>query len=112
MNPNLYFGRRRIHRLDCDATVLGSELDAILDQVPKDLLQTSWVRFDIRMLGAQIELNPELFGARFFTTNLECPLDDLVQGNRLQGELQFAFGDSSHVEQIIDQPRFQFDVPP
>ena len=88
------------------------EFDAVLDQVPKDLLQSSRIAFDVLRFRASRNSIRRSCSQNFLATNFISALQDLVHAHGLQAELQLAFGDPGDVEKIVDQARFEFDVAP
>ena len=54
-DPNFNFVRSRARRRDRDLAVSGSEFHAVLDQIPKHLLQSRRVSFDMDALSVEIE---------------------------------------------------------
>src|SRR4030095_12850753 len=109
-NPNINLLRRGVDGFDRDAAFFRSEFHAVLDQVPKDLLQTRRIAFDVRIGGAKTKFHFEIFGSNVLAANFVSTVEDLVHANRLKAQLQFAFRDACDVEQIVNQVRFQLDV--
>ena len=77
-DPCLDFLRRWIRRFQDDRSAGGSEFDAVLYQVPKNLLQSRRIAFDIRLLGVQTELDPNLFLVDILATNFVGALNGFV----------------------------------
>ena len=111
-NSNVNLLRRGVGGFDRDAALFRSEFHAVLDQVPKDLLQTRGIAFDVRIGGAKTKFHFEIFGSNVLAANFVSTVEDLVHANRLKAQLQFAFRDACDVEQIVNQARFQLDVTP
>src|ERR1051325_10841669 len=77
--------RRVISLCPCsNASFFRGELDAVLNQVPKNLLQTCRVAFHVRMNGTKSKVHFEVLCLDFVTADLVSALQDLVNGNRLE----------------------------
>jgi hypothetical protein len=55
------FIRSRIQSFDADSPFFPGELDAVLDQVPKNLLQPCWIAFHVRVNRAKCKVHFEVF---------------------------------------------------
>src|SRR5438132_5124476 len=86
-NPNVNLLRRGVKRLDRNAAFFGSKLHAVLDQIPKDLLQTRRIAFDMCLSGAKTKFYFEMFGSNVLAANLVSALEDLVHANSLKAQL-------------------------
>ena len=75
---------RWIERLNHDAAFRGRELHAVLDQIPKDLLQARGITFDKRMHSAKTKLHFEMLGANLLLANLVCALEDFMYASSLE----------------------------
>ena len=62
-----------------------------------------------RCIQVEGEIGPRCIRLR--TTHLGCMLDSLMQIDRRQVHLQLAFADAGQIEEIVDQPRLEFDIP-
>src|SRR6266446_10952665 len=100
LNFNLF--RHRVARFDDDATLGRREFHAVLDEIPKELLQTGRISFDVRALGAESKFRLETLASDLFPTNFVGPLQDFVHANNLETQLQLASCDPRHVEQIVN----------
>src|SRR5205814_10601373 len=86
-NSDLDFVSCGTERFDSNAAVLRSEFDSILDQVPKDLLQSGWIALDVRAFGAEPEVNGEIFGGYIFAANLVGALQNFRNADHRETEL-------------------------
>ena len=59
-----------------------------------------------------MELYLQFFLLNVIATNFVGALHCLVHRHSFEAELQFALGDARHIEQVVDEPRLQFDVSP
>ena len=64
--------------------VLRSELHAVLDQIPKHLLQTRGITFDMRMSSAEPKFHLKIFGGNVFAANFVSALQDLMDTNNFK----------------------------
>src|SRR5206468_11308986 len=76
--------RCRVERFDSDSAFFRSKFDAVLDQVPKDLLQARGIALHVRMIRAKLKFHFEIFCFDFVPTYLVSALEDLVYANRLE----------------------------
>ena len=76
--------RRWVECIDNDAAFLWRELHAVLDQIPKDLLQTRWVPFDIRVSGAESKFHFQMLGRDVVAANLVSALQDFMDANNFK----------------------------
>src|SRR5260370_22798391 len=81
-NASFNLIRCRIERFYGDAAFIGSKFDAVLDQIPKDLLQAGWIALDIRLDGAELKFHVKVLFLDFFSTYLVSALEDLMYANR------------------------------
>ena len=95
---------------DVDAAFGRSELDCILDQIPKHLLQTRRITPDVGMTGLESPNDLELLLTRLRLRDAERMIDQSVNIGRGAVQFELAVHDSGQVEQVIDQERFEFDV--
>src|SRR5262249_31905656 len=61
-NAYLDLVRLRIQSFNADAAFFRGELDAVLDQVPKNLLQACWIAFHVRVNGAKPKNHFQILG--------------------------------------------------
>ena len=54
----------------------------------------------------------EVLGSDFLPAYFVSAMEDLMHANRFKGQLQLPLGNPGHVEQIVNETRFQFDVTP
>src|SRR5579884_3508429 len=101
-DASLDFAGRGVERLDGDSTFLGGKFHAVLDQIPKHLLQPRRVAFDMRPSGLKIKLNVQIFCRDFFPANFQSPLESLVNADGLKAQLQLPLGDAGDVEQVVN----------
>ena len=83
-NASLDFVWRRVKRLNGDSTSFGSELHTVLDQIPKDLLQSRRIAFHVSFSGAKMKFHIEIFGSDFFAAYFVRTLQNLVHACRLE----------------------------
>ena len=76
--------RRRIEGFNDDPAVLRGKFDAVLDQVPKDLLQARRIALDVRLLGPQTKFDLEIFRDDFLAADFVGALQDLVHAHGLE----------------------------
>jgi hypothetical protein len=66
-------------------TALGrSKFNAILNEVPKDLLQTRRISSDVRAFGAKAKFHFEMLAGDVFAANFAGPLEDFRHTNNLK----------------------------
>ena len=75
-------------------------------------MQSRGVAFHVRFSSAKVKFRFEILGSDFLPAYFVGALQGLMHTNRLKAQLQLPFGNSSHIEQVVNQPRFQFDVAP
>ena len=101
-DPSFNFVGRRVKGFDNDSAVFGSKFHAVLNQIPKDLLQARGIAFHIRVGGAKPKFYIEILCLDFFSAYLVSALQDLVYGNRFEAQLQLAFRNAGNIEQIVN----------
>src|SRR5947208_8285379 len=62
--------------------------------------------------GAKMKFRFEILGSDFFPAYFISALQDLMHANPFKAQLQLSLGNSGYVEQIVNEPCFQFDVTP
>ena len=102
--------RRRIGGGDRDFALVAGEFDRVFQQVPDDLLELGGVARDEMSARPKIEVDLDVAGARLCGANLGHIGDRLVGVHFHEIELQFVFGDTRKIEQIVDQLTLQFDI--
>src|SRR5437899_5102060 len=83
-NASFNFIRGWVKRLDGNSAFFRGKFDAVLNQIPKDLLQARRIALHVRMTGAKPKFHFEILCLDFFPTNLISALQDLVYANRLK----------------------------
>src|SRR4030095_14198995 len=83
-NAYLDLVRRRIQSFDTDAAFFRGELDAVLDQVPKNLLQACWIAFHVGVNCAKSEVHLKVRCLDFLAAYLVSAVDDLMDRNRFE----------------------------
>jgi len=73
---------------------------------------TAYLALVESLFRTQPEFDLEIFRGDFFPANLVGTLKNLVHACGFKAELEFPFGDPRHIQQIIDEARFQFHVAP
>ena len=73
-------------------------------------MQASRIAFHKCVLRPQAEFDLEIFRGNVFAANFVGALQDFVHARGFEAELEFAFRNASHIEKIVDQARFEFDV--
>src|SRR5260370_12790232 len=80
LDPNASIGdsdfnllRRRIGRFDNDTAFSRGEFYAVLDKIPKHLLQTAWVPFFMGVSGAESNFPFSLFLVKSLPPNFHSP---------------------------------------
>src|SRR5206468_2506676 len=86
-NPDVNLLRRGVECLDGNATFFGSKLHAVLDQIPKDLLQARRIAFDMCISGTKMKFHFEMFGGNVLAANLVSALENLVHTHSLKAQL-------------------------
>src|SRR5436190_1743097 len=74
----------RIKRFNGDTAAGRRKFDAVLDEIPKDLLQTSWISLDVIVFGAEAKFYFEFFTGDVFPTNFASSLEDFRHTNNLK----------------------------
>ena len=92
-------------------TVFRSELHRVVDQVPKDLLQAGRVGPEMDLLRREIKPEREMFSLDLALVDLQGVLQKGVRIDHLEVELDLPFADTGQIEQVVDQPRLQLDIP-
>ena len=87
------------------------ELDRVANEVPNGLLETHRVSQDMRFVGVQPQVERQKFLFNAGITDLPGSGEQRVKLHRGLVKLQFPVGDPREIEQIIDQARFQLDIP-
>jgi hypothetical protein len=77
-NAYLDLVRRGIKSFDANTAFFRSELDAVLDQVPKNLLQACWIAFHVRAHRAKFKVHFKILGLDLVAAYLVSALEDLV----------------------------------
>src|SRR2546425_7206277 len=76
--------RCRVKRCDSDSTFLRSKFDAVLDQIPKHLLQARRIALDMCVDGVKLKFHFEVLCLNFLSADLVSALQDLVYADRLE----------------------------
>src|SRR6266705_6238009 len=103
---------RRIKGLNNNAAISWREFHAVLDQVPKDLLQPRRIAIDVALFGPETKFDVQLFRQNALAANFVGALQNFLHANHLQAQLKLALRDTSDVEQVIDQSGLQLHVAP
>src|SRR2546423_390302 len=99
-----------IARRNPDPAGLRSKFDRVVDQVPKNLLQTRRIGVEISFFGAEIDLKTETFAIDLALINFKGVLKKLMSIDDFEVKLHFPFADPGHVQQIVDQTGFELDI--
>ena len=91
---------------------VGCKLDRVLDQVPKNLLQTRGIGLQKNFFGREVGSELEFLLIDIGMANFERVAQQSVRVDHFETELHFAFADSGQVEKIVDQACFELDVAP
>src|SRR5438105_1431472 len=86
------------------------EFHGVVDQVPEDLLKSSWIGAQMHFLGVQIKTKFQMFSIDLGLINIERVLQKGVSIDHLEIELHLAFADTSKVKQVVNEPRFQLHI--
>jgi hypothetical protein len=76
--------RRGIKSFDADAPFLRGEFDAVLDEVPKNLLQACGITFHVRANRAKFKVYLQILCLDLVAANLIRALEDLMDRNRFE----------------------------
>ena len=82
------------------------EFDSVIDQVPKNLLQSRRVRAHVHSLRAEVERTSQMFPIDFWLTDFERVLQQGMRINYFKVELHFAAIDPRQIQQVVDESRF------
>ena len=83
-DAGLNFIRRRVKSLDSDSASFRSKFHAVLDQIPKDLLQSRRIALHMGVSSAKVKFHFQILRFDFFSTYLVSALQDLVHANSLK----------------------------
>src|SRR6266478_915515 len=91
LDPNATIGdsdfnliRRWIDRFDNDAAFFRGEFHAVLDKIPKHLLQARWVPFDMGVSGAKSKFHVKMLGGNVVAANFVSALQDFMDANNFK----------------------------
>ena len=76
--------RRRIKGFNNDTAFLWGEFHAVLDEIPKHLLQTCWVPFDMGVSGVESKFHLKILGGNIVPANFVSALQDFVNANNFK----------------------------
>ena len=99
-----------VARAHGDAPAGGGEFERVLDQVPKDLLEPRGIGQRMMPRRFEHEDDAHLLAEPVATDDLGGVLEELVQVGSHRRDGQLAAADARDVEQVVDQPRLEFDV--
>src|SRR5581483_5212469 len=83
-DPDLNFVRRGVERFDSDSPFFRREFHAVFDQIPKDLLQSCGIAFQVGLSGAKMKVRFEILGSDFLATYFISALQELMDANRFK----------------------------
>src|SRR6266487_121960 len=101
-----------ITRGNTNLTAFRCKLNSVLDEIPKDLLESRWVGLQMDFVGSEIEPKRQVFSIDIRLTNLESILQQRMGVNDFKIELDLASADTRKIKEIVDEPRFQFHIAP
>src|SRR5207248_6117865 len=83
------------------------KFDGVLDQIPKDLLETASI--PVYKVPGGIELNCELefFGVDIRLTDPDCPPETQMRISRFAMKLELAARHAREVEEVVDEMSLQ-----
>src|SRR2546430_2756359 len=84
--------RPRVVCLYNNATVLRCEFHTVLDQVPKNLLQTGRVALNVGLSSAKLKFCLDLLGRDVLGADFVSALQDFMHAHDLEAQLQLALG--------------------
>src|SRR6266480_7650680 len=76
--------RRRVNGFNNDTAFLRGEFHAVLDEIPKHLLQTRRISFDIGLSGAEPKFHLKILGGDVVAANLVSALQDFMDANNFK----------------------------
>ena len=79
-----------ITRGNTNLTAFGCKLNSVLDEIPKDLLESRWVGLQMNFVGSEIEPKRQVFSIDIRLTNLESILQQRMSVNDFKIELDLA----------------------
>src|SRR5206468_10194771 len=88
----------------------GSEFGGVAQKVPENLPQPRRVATYESLICMQAHDQPQLLRIDFAAAGLYGILDQSVQIDRFGLKVELSLGDARHIEQIVDEPRFNLDV--
>jgi hypothetical protein len=100
-----------VARADREYAAGRREARRVADQVPDDLHQPRVVSGDLMISGGEIEFDVESRDERLDAADFHAIADRPVYVDRFQIQEQPSAGDPRHVQEVVDQSRFEFDVP-
>src|SRR5262249_35198537 len=95
-----------------DAAALLSELDRIVEQVPKDLLKSDGIGPDVMPVRAKVHDQIQLFLEDLVARDFETVPQKVVDIQRLQVELDFTTRNAGQIQQIVNQTGLQLNAGP
>src|SRR5438270_7906318 len=101
-----------VARADAELAAGRSKFDRILDDVPKDLLQSCGISPAMMFLGGEILLNLDLLFVQIAGRNSERVIERCVHIDGIVPQLEFAMGDAGEIEEVVDEESFELDVAP
>ncbi|MEO5721810.1 MAG: hypothetical protein ABIR71_10110, partial [Chthoniobacterales bacterium] len=97
---------------DGDLAFREREFDGVFNQVPDDLLDTRRVGSQVNSYRREFGSELEVFLLNVGVTNFERIAQERVRIHEFEIQLHLAFADPSEIEQVVDEPGFEFDIAP
>ena len=79
---------------DMNLPIFGSKLDRIVDEVPKDLLQSSRIGAEMNLLRGEIEPKDKMFSLDLALINLKRVLQETMRIDNFEVKLDLALADT------------------
>ena len=91
---------------------LRCKLHCVINQIPKDLLQSCRIGSQMDILRGQVKPKGEMFSLDFALINFESISQQTVSVDDFEIELHLALADAGQIKKIVNEPRFQLHIAP